>query len=73
MTRDTQNLREITINGRPTATDAETLADLVAEQGFATVRVATARNGDFVAERQRTGEKLHTGDRIEILSVRQGG
>jgi len=73
MASETARLREITVNGRLLATHARTLAELVSEQGFATVRVATARNGDFVAERRRTEEVLEQGDSIEILSVRQGG
>ncbi|MCC7251738.1 sulfur carrier protein ThiS [Hyphomicrobium sp.] len=63
--------REITVNGAPVATGAETLAALVAEQGLAGRKVATAVNGVFVTERDQTW--LAAGDRIEILSVRQGG
>ncbi|MBL8845125.1 MAG: sulfur carrier protein ThiS [Hyphomicrobium zavarzinii] len=66
-------LREVTLNGRPLSTGAETLADLVAEQGFGDVKVATAVNGDFVAARLRESAPLRNGDRVEILSVRQGG
>lgn len=65
--------REIIVNGQPLATAARTLADLIDEQGFADAKVATAVNGDFVAERLRAGTSLETGDRIEILTVRQGG
>ncbi|HWK34102.1 MAG TPA: sulfur carrier protein ThiS, partial [Hyphomicrobium sp.] len=36
-------------------------------------RVATARNGDFVPERERATTELRPGDRIEILSPRRGG
>ncbi len=73
MTPDTTRLREIVVNGRPLSTGAETLAALVTEQGFGGVKVATAINGEFVAERTRAGTGLNEGDRIEILSVRQGG
>ena len=69
----TTRLREITVNGRRTPSDAATLAELLAEQGFADVKVATAVNGDFVAERHRADTRLAEGDRVEILSVRQGG
>jgi sulfur carrier protein len=65
--------REIIVNGQPLATAAATLADLVDGQGFAGVKVATAVNGDFVAERLRAKTSLSAGDRIEILTVRQGG
>ncbi len=69
----TERLREITVNGRTTRSAAMTLADLVAEHGFADGRVATAVNGDFVAERARAAARLRDGDNVEILSVRQGG
>ena len=49
------------------------IAALVDEQGFANVKVATAINGEFVPERMRTATSLRPGDRIEILTVRQGG
>ncbi|WP_041318383.1 sulfur carrier protein ThiS [Hyphomicrobium nitrativorans] len=72
-TSATERLREITVNGRATRTTAATLAGLVVEQGFAEGRVATAVNGDFVAERARAAARLRDGDNVEILSVRQGG
>lgn len=73
MTTSTTSLVLITVNGASLATAAETLADLVAEQGFGTMKVATAVNGEFVAERLRASTKLKSADRIEILSARQGG
>jgi len=73
MTTTTTRLREITVNGSALASVSETLAALVSEQGFEGVKVATAVNGDFVAERQRASTALSDGDRVEILSVRQGG
>jgi sulfur carrier protein len=73
MTLDTTRLSEIVVNGRPLATGAETLDLLVSEQGFGDLKVATAVNGDFVAERARADTRVRDGDRIEILSVRQGG
>lgn len=65
--------REVVINGRPLIVSALTLADLLSETGYIDVKVATARNGDFVPERLRDSTKLVDGDRIEILSPRQGG
>jgi sulfur carrier protein len=60
------------VNGAAITVDAETLAALLVEAGFAG-RVATAVNGNFVAERARAETKLQPGDRIEILTPRQGG
>ena len=73
MTTTTPRLREITVNGRPVATEADTLAALVAEQGLGDARVATALNGAFVAAPRRADTPLADGDQIEIVSVRQGG
>jgi sulfur carrier protein len=61
------------VNGVAMAAAATTLADLLPEAGFAGVRVATALNGAFVPERARAETKLRPGDRIEILTPRQGG
>jgi len=61
------------VNGEPLATEARTLAELVIEAGFADTRIATAVNGEFVPERARAGRQLAHGDRIEIVSPRQGG
>lgn len=67
------NGHEIVVNGDKLATRAATLAELVAELGLAGKRVATARNGDFVAERERISTAIERGDRIEIVSPRHGG
>lgn len=64
---------QISVNGEPRATEASTLAELVAESGLADARVATAINGDFVPERARAKRVLAEGDRVEIVSPRQGG
>jgi len=63
----------VVLNGEPATTRAATLAELVAEQNLAGLKVATAHNGAFVPERARTGTPLAAGDRIEIVSPRQGG
>ncbi len=65
--------REIVVNGDRLATRAQTLAELIAELGFAGKRIATARNGDFVAEGARIKTAIERGDRIEIVSARNGG
>jgi sulfur carrier protein len=60
------------VNGAAIDVVAVTLAELLVEAGFAG-RVATAVNGDFVPERARTETKLKPGDKIEVLTPRQGG
>ncbi len=61
------------VNGEPRSSAARTLAELIAESGFAEAKVATAINGDFVPERARTSRLISEGDRVEIVSPRQGG
>ena len=63
----------ISLNGRALATSQETLAALLDEQGYGKMKVATAVNGDFVPEQARSGIRLAAGDRVEVVSVRQGG
>jgi sulfur carrier protein len=63
----------LVVNGEPTTSSTATLADLLIEAGYATTKVATARNGDFVPERLRASTRLADGDSIEIVSPRQGG
>jgi sulfur carrier protein len=63
----------IHVNGAVSETKAASLADLVAELGFAETAVATAVNGDFVARHARAATQLSPGDRVEIVAPRQGG
>lgn len=63
----------VVVNGAPRETPAQTLADLIALEGHGDRRVATAVNGHFVPAQDRAGVPLKTGDRIEIVSARQGG
>ena len=64
---------ELTVNGEQRLVAAATLARAVDELGFAGAKVATALNGDFVPAGQRADTVLKAGDRIEIVSARQGG
>ena len=64
---------EIVVNGQPMTTAVATLDRFLLENGYSEVRVATALNGEFVPERLRSATRLNRGDRIEIVSPRQGG
>ena len=64
---------KITVNGEARITEAKSLAELCHELGFSEVKIATARNGDFVPARARPAVALADGDAIEVLSPRQGG
>lgn len=63
----------IEVNGAPTTTAASTLDELIATFGHDPSAVATARNGEFVSRGMRAATPLAPGDRIEIVSPRQGG
>ena len=64
---------DIIVNGRKVATCARSLLELVAEQNLSGKRVATAINGQFIPEARRATVALSAGDKIEIVSPRQGG
>lgn len=65
--------RQLLVNGEPVTSPAATLDLLLAELGLGDAKVATALNGDFVPAARRSGTPLAEGDRIEIVSARQGG
>lgn len=64
---------ELIVNGRKAESTARTLAALIEEQGLADAKVATALNGQFVPGALRATTVLSGGDRVEIVSARQGG
>lgn len=64
---------KVIINGRSENVDALTLFELCNAFQADPMTIATAINGNFVAVNDRLTVKLQEGDRIEILSPRQGG
>jgi sulfur carrier protein len=70
---DRPALRRIVMNGEPVETQARTLADLLDEAGYGDAKVATARNGLFIAAKLRAETPLEEADRIEIVAPRAGG
>jgi sulfur carrier protein len=65
--------KTIVLNGERRVSRAATLAEVLAEAGYGDARIATAVNGDFVPERRRAATAIADGDRIEVVSPRQGG
>jgi len=61
------------VNGEHRTVSAGTLDALLEELGFNQEFLATALNSDFVPAEERSICVLTDGDRIEILSPRQGG
>jgi len=64
---------EVMVNGERQVLAAATLETALLELGFGASKVATALNGDFVPATKRAGATLKTGDRIEVVTPRQGG
>lgn len=64
---------DVFVNGKAVETAARVLSDLIAEQTLPEAKVATAVNGNFVAQATRAVTLLQPGDKIEIVSPRQGG
>ena len=63
----------IEVNGKRLEVAAETLAALLDELEYDERHVATALNQAFVRKVDRDAARLKEGDRIEIVSPRQGG
>lgn len=63
----------LVVNGQTAVSRAATLAELISELGYGEAKIATARNGEFVPRIARQATRLAPGDKIEIVSPRQGG
>jgi sulfur carrier protein len=61
------------VNGEPHEVAAKTLADLLGELEYEGEWLATALNGELVRATARASVALNDGDRVEILTPRQGG
>jgi sulfur carrier protein len=64
---------ELIVNGCIVETAAATIADLLVERELRDAKVATALNGEFIPAARRGTTHLSAGDRVEIVSPRQGG
>lgn len=64
---------KIIVNGETLEAQSDTLAGLLAELGYEGGWYATAVNGEVVSGAARQTTKLAVGDRVEILTPRQGG
>lgn len=64
---------EVVVNGRMVMTQALSLSEFVGEHAGSGSKVATAVNGEFVPEKLRAEKHLKAGDKVEIVSPRQGG
>jgi len=64
---------KLIVNGETVEAQAKSLAALLTELGYESDWIATAVNGDVVAAGQRKATALAEGDRVEVLTPRQGG
>ena len=63
----------IILNGQNSQTNANTLAQMLAELDLTDAIIATAVNGQFVQAARRAEVQLSPGDAIEIVAPMQGG
>ncbi len=64
----------IRLNGEPFAiAEGTTIADLLAQLGYANKRIAVERNEDIVPRSSHPTTLLAAGDRIEIVHAIGGG
>ena len=74
MTLATNQLsRQLSLNGKPYATSAATVAALLDELGYAGKRVAVERNGEIVPKSLHGATALAVGDALEIVVAVGGG
>ena len=63
----------IILHGQPHETDANTVAELLKEQGLAGQAVAVELNQTVVPKREHADQPLKDGDQIELVTLVGGG
>lgn len=64
---------KIEVNGETTEVRGPTLAAVLEELGYGDGKVATALNASFVPSTARGEVVMNEGDRLEVVTPRQGG
>ena len=64
---------KILVNAESQEVSAQVLGDILNELGYGDANIATALNEVFVAKSVRAQTKVAAGDRLEIVTPRQGG
>lgn len=64
---------KVILNGKMIETSVRNLEQLIVEMDFSGQKIATALNGQFVPTSARKEARIAEGDKIEIVSPRQGG
>lgn len=64
---------KIIVNGVESEVKSTALSEILDELGYGGAKVATAVNERFVAAASRPQLRLVSGDRLEVVTPRQGG
>lgn len=64
---------ELQVNGEYKQCQSNTLSDVLLELGYTSTAIATALNGNFIAQTKRKQTSINSGDKLEILAPMQGG
>ena len=64
---------KILVNAESQEVSAQVLGDILNELGYGDAKIATALNEVFVAKSARAQTNVVAGDRLEIVTPRQGG
>ena len=64
---------KILVNAESQEVSAQVLGDILNELGYGDAKIATALNEVFVAKSARAQTNVAEGDRLEIVTPRQGG
>lgn len=64
---------KITLNGEALETQADTLAELIAELEYGDAKIAAALNGQFVPAKHYVDTLITEGCDIEVVAPMQGG
>jgi len=64
---------KILVNAESQEVSAQVLGDILNDLGYGDAKIATALNEVFVAKSARAQTKVAAGDRLEIVTPRQGG
>jgi thiamine biosynthesis protein ThiS len=64
---------DLVVNGDPQITSAGSIAQLLAEIGLETPRVAVIQNGEIVPKGDFESRRLAQGDTVDIITIIGGG
>ncbi len=63
----------IVLNGNSCEITAKTIDEILLDQGYENLAIATALNGTFIHKHDRADTELKEGDRLEVIAPIRGG